>query len=398
MRTKKQTMIYPLLKRLHSLWSARSPFLLFAAKIALAGGFSWAIVSALLGAEAAALAVVSAVIVVQVTSWQTVRKSIERILGVIIGVSLAVFVTHFLGLTFWTITLIIFLAQIVGLVLQNRGQYLATQIPISATLVLVVGATASNYPLLRLLGALVGGLIGTIMSLLLSPPIYVFRTQDAIVESMTWLAGAIPNLADALAGHLSEAEICEIYPSMQKLEQRVRTAEQAYLLGMDSTRLNPWAHRARRLLVDYPDMLLALDRLVRQMRRIAYTLNEPELAWSELVQKQAWALDYAWLLKEIGTNLAALAKDVSSPVPRPSSELIARETLRSRLEDAQQRLRSWQMQLAQDAKPIESQTESTASLAINAGSLLALRGAILTDLRHMLDEVRDIIEAARQGE
>jgi len=64
MRTKKQTMIYPLLKRLHSLWSARSPFLLFAAKIALAGGFSWAIVSALLGAEAAALAVVSAVIVV----------------------------------------------------------------------------------------------------------------------------------------------------------------------------------------------------------------------------------------------------------------------------------------------------------------------------------------------
>jgi hypothetical protein len=56
------------------------------------------------------------------------------------------------------------------------------------------------------------------------------------------------------------------------------------------------------------------------------------------------------------------------------------------------------MQLAQDAKPIESQTESTESLSINAGSLLALRGAILTDLRHMLDEVRDIIEAARQGE
>ena len=65
--------------------------------------------------EAAALAVVSAVIVVQVTSWQTVRKSIERILGVIIGVSLAVLVAHLLGLNFWTITLIIFFAQVIGL-------------------------------------------------------------------------------------------------------------------------------------------------------------------------------------------------------------------------------------------------------------------------------------------
>ena len=335
---------------------------------------------------------ISAVIVVQVTSWQTVRKSLERILGVLIGLSLAVLVAHVLGLTFWTITLMIFLAQIVGLVLQNRGQYLATQIPISAALVLVLGATASNYPFLRLLGALVGGLVGTIMSLLLSPPVYVFRTQDAVAELMAELSGAVSNLADALAGHLSEAEIREIYRSMRKGEQRVHTAEQAYFLGMDSTRLNPWARRARRLLVDYPDMLLALDRLARQMRRIAYTINEPEPAWSELVQKQAWPRDYAWLLKEIGAILAELAKDISSPTPLPNSERLTREI---RLEDAQQRHSRWQMQLAQDAKPTESHTES---LSLNAGSLLALRGAMLTDFRHMLDEVRDLIEAARQGE
>jgi uncharacterized membrane protein YgaE (UPF0421/DUF939 family) len=285
----------------------------------------------------------------------------------------------------------IFLAQIAGLFLQNRGQYLATQIPISAALVLVLGATASNYPLLRLLGALVGGLVGTIVSLLLSPPIYVFRTQDAVAEVMAELAGAIPNLADALAGYLSEAEIREIYPSMRKEEQRVRTAEQAYALGMDSTRLNPWTRRVRRRLVDYPDILLALDRLVRQMRRITYIINEPELTWPELAQKQAWARDYARLLKEIGVILTELAKDVSSPAPEP----LKREALRSRLEDAQQQLRNWQMQLEQDTKPIESPTES---LSINAGSLLTIRGAILTDLRHMLDEVRDIIETAHQGE
>jgi hypothetical protein len=56
------------------------------------------------------------------------------------------------------------------------------------------------------------------------------------------------------------------------------------------------------------------------------------------------------------------------------------------------------MHLAHDAKPIESPTERAESLSISAGSLLALRGAMLTDLHHMLDEVRDLMEAAGQGE
>ncbi len=380
------------LNRLRSLWSSRSPLLLFAIKSALAAGFSWAIVSSLLGEEAAALAVVSAVIVVQVTSWQTVRKSIERILGVIIGVSLAVLVAHFLGLNFWTITLIIFFAQIIGLLLQNRGQYLATQIPISAALALVLGATANSYPLLRMLGALVGGLIGTVISLLLSPPIYVFRTRDAVAELATRVASAIPRLADALALRLSEAESREVYTSIRELEQQVRATEQAHSLAIDSTRLNPWARRARRLLVDYPDMLLALDRIVRQMRRIAYTINEPEPSWSEIVQKQDWALDYARLLEEIESILVTVAGYIRSPATTKSSDLPNRETLSTSLEHAQQQLRIQEAQLTQDAKQIEAQIENADSPSISAGKRIAIRGAILTDLRRMLNEVHDMVE------
>ena len=395
MKAKERTITplpHPPLNKLRGVWSSRSPLLLFAIKSALAAGFSWAIVSSLLGEEAAALAVVSAVIVVQVTSWQTARKSIERVLGVIIGVILAVLIAHLFGLNFWTITLMIFSAQIIGMFLQNRGQYLATQIPISAALALLLGATAGNYPLLRMLGALVGGLIGTVISLLLSPPIYIFRARDAVAELMTRLAAAIPRLAAALAVQLSEAESREIYTHIRNLEQQVRATEQAYSLGLDSARLNPWARRARRLLVDYPDVLLALDRLVRQMRRIAYTINEPEPSWSEIVQKQDWALDYARLLEEIGSILVSAAGYVRSPATTQSSDLIERETLSTRMEHAQQQLRILQAQLAQDAKQIESPTDNAANPSISAGYRIAIRGAILTDLRRMLDEVHDVVE------
>jgi uncharacterized membrane protein YgaE (UPF0421/DUF939 family) len=55
-----------------------------------------------------------------------------------------------------------------------------------------ISLSLSNYPFLRMLGTLVGGLIGTLISLLLSPPIYVFKARDAVAELTTDLADAIP--------------------------------------------------------------------------------------------------------------------------------------------------------------------------------------------------------------
>jgi hypothetical protein len=108
--------------------------------------------------------------------------------------------------------------------------------------------------------------------------IYVFKTWDAITELTTRVADVISRLAAALVVRLSGAECRQIYTAIRDVVQQVSATEQAYSLGVDSTRLNPWARRSRRLLVDYPDMLQAFDRLVRQMRRIAFTINEPESA------------------------------------------------------------------------------------------------------------------------
>ena len=338
---------------------------------------------------------ISAVIVVQVTSWQTARKGVERLLGVLIGVVLAFGVAHFLGLNLWTITLIILCAQVIGMFVQRRGPYLATQIPISAALALVLGATVSEYSLLRLLGALIGGVIGTALSLLISPPVYIFRARDAVADLIALLAAAIPRLADALAGKLSESETRATYASIRALEQRVRATEQAYTLGMDSARLNPWAVRARRLLADYPDVLLSLDRLVRQMRRIAYTINEPESSWAEIARGQDWAGDYARLLAEIGGDLAAVAEAMREPAESAAATAMATagaagETLNARIERAQRQFGAWQAQLARDS-------QSPDASITTSGRALMVRGALLTDLRRMLDEAQDIAELTVTG-
>jgi len=81
----------------------------------------------------------------------------------------------------------------------------------------------------------------------------------------------------------------------------------------------------------------------------------------------------------------------SSTTPQ-SSDLPSREALSTRIEHAQQQLRTWQAQLAQDAQQIPSHTENPDSRSISAGYRLAIRGALLTDLRRMLDEVHEIFE------
>src|SRR5262249_11980906 len=130
---------------------------------------------------------------------------------------------------------------------------------------------------------------------------------------------------------------------------------------MENARLNPWARRTRRLLVDYPQILLALHRLVRQKCRIASTIKEPESSWAEIIQKQHWATDYGWLLEEMASILASAIEYVRAPATVQSNELPKREALNTRVDNAQQRLCLYQAQLVQDAKQIGTQAEGTVS-------------------------------------
>ena len=132
------------------------------------------------------------------------------------------------------------------------------------------------------------------------------------------------------------------------------------------------------------------------MRRISYTLNEPAPSWSEIAQQQGWARDYAHLLAEIGSILAAVAQYLRSPATHQSSNLPSSATLSTRVKQAQQQLSLWQAQLAQDAQHSKPPTEHVDHPSIDPGYRLAIRGAILTDLRRMLDEVHDVVATAVQ--
>lgn len=128
--------------------------LLLIFKTAGAAGIAWAVGRQLTGAPSPVLASLAAVLVVQATVYQTLQSGLRRVVGVVLGVLLALVLGQWLGVNAWSLTLVLLLALLVGRMFRLAGQ--ATQVAVSALLVLTIGGVATGYAWERVFETLVG--------------------------------------------------------------------------------------------------------------------------------------------------------------------------------------------------------------------------------------------------
>jgi hypothetical protein len=143
------------------------------------------------------LAPLTAMLVVQVTPVSLLASGLDRVVAVVAGVSLAVVLAAVVPLEWWSLGLLIFGSITVGWVLRLRDNLL--EVPISAMLVLGVGALGAEAAASqRIAETLVGAAVGVAANLVFPPRV---PTADAGRE-IEALADAIADLlrrsADAL--------------------------------------------------------------------------------------------------------------------------------------------------------------------------------------------------------
>ena len=83
------------------------------------------------------LAPLTALLVAQLTTYDTVASGLERVASVLAGVLLAVGVASLVGLTWWSLGAVVALSLILGRLLRLGPNLL--EVPISAMIVLAVG-------------------------------------------------------------------------------------------------------------------------------------------------------------------------------------------------------------------------------------------------------------------
>jgi hypothetical protein len=196
------------------------------------------------------LAPLTALLVVQLTPVSILESGLDRVVSVVAGVGLAVLLSSAVGLNWWSLGLLIGLSLVVGQVLRLGDNLL--EVPISAMLVLGVGAASARAAAgERIAETLVGAAVGVLSSLFVPPPVVV-----------PGAAGAIGGLGDGLADLLDDA------------------ADELASDGTDgpalAERADGWLWRARLLTYDMPRVGRALIDAEESRRVNVRALGTPD--------------------------------------------------------------------------------------------------------------------------
>lgn len=263
----------------------RAP-LLQVAKSAIATVAAWLVAGWLIQGPPPVFAAIAALLVVQPSLNQSFAKAIERSVGVIVGVAIA----SGLGMLFGDATWVVLVAIIVALIVAWAARVTAgtaNQVAISAVLVLALGATTPDYAVDRILETIIGAIIGTVVHIVMVPPVAVTPAHEAVDRVGEELARSLERLADALTAQQTRAQIEELMLTARLLRPMVVDADEAIVTARDSLSLNPRARRYRRELDEVAQLLAIFGPIVTQtigMTRAVYDHYDASLATEPAVQ------------------------------------------------------------------------------------------------------------------
>jgi len=184
-------------------------------------------------------------------------------------VLLAALFASFVGLTWWSLGLVVLVSIVAGRLLR-LGPHLL-EVPISAMLVLAVGG-AERAVLSRVEETLVGAAVGVLVNLLIAPPLYVQPASDAIAELAERMAQVAADLATALRGPWSRGAADAQLARTRELGDDVARADRHLARTEESARLNPRGRLARQAEPRLRSTLDALEHAQVGLRNLARAL------------------------------------------------------------------------------------------------------------------------------
>jgi uncharacterized membrane protein YgaE (UPF0421/DUF939 family) len=247
-----------------------------AAKTAVATGVSWFIASDVIGNSIPVFAPLAALLTVQVTIWDSVARGLQRVLGVVVGVLVAYGFARLAGINAWSIGLVIFVSLLAGRALR-LGQQGSIQVPVSALLVLVLGATTGGYALDRVLDTVVGAATGILVNLVVVPPTQVKAARTEVNAFAAALATLLRGVAQSMS--LPGADLAAHLQQARRLSDDTAAASLAVERSDAATRLNPTGRRDRPEVQKLQAAVATLTRVERAARGITRALADAPSSW-----------------------------------------------------------------------------------------------------------------------
>jgi uncharacterized membrane protein YccC len=284
--------------------SARSP-LLQVLKTSVASVGAWLLCAVLLDQPLPIFAAIAALLVVQPSVNQSLAKGIERSVGVVIGVVLATAATLVFGHSTWVVLAIIVASLLLAWALQlTPGS--SVQIPISAMLVVAMGAQTPGYAASRVLETVIGAIVGLGINVAVVPPVLLAPAHRSVARRADGIATTLESLSDGLRSRRDPAVFEGILLGARDLRRLRDEASENIKRAQESLMFNPRGAKHRDLLERDRAFLGSLTILVTRVLGVARAIRDHydvDLGADPVVRSVAVELDRA------GHDLRLLARD-----------------------------------------------------------------------------------------
>ncbi|MTE18007.1 hypothetical protein F0L17_02450 [Streptomyces sp. TRM43335] len=269
-------------------------------------------------ARAPLLAPLTALLVVQVTLYATLTSGITRVNAVVAGVSIAVGFSALVGLSWWSLGLLILTSLTVGH-LVRAGDFIP-EVAISAMLVLGV-SHATDLALSRVLETLIGAIVGLLFNFLFVPPVWVQPAEEALVDLAGRMRRLLLHMGESPGVHTPVHRAAARLHEARRLDNDISLVDAALVQAEESLRLNP---RVKEALLSRVVLRTGLDTLeicTSVMRSMSRTLTD--LA-RHREDEPLFPSDVATELEKLFEHVAESVRNfsilVTSPVSTSSEE------------------------------------------------------------------------------
>ncbi|MEV6985229.1 FUSC family protein [Sphaerisporangium sp. NPDC051017] len=230
---------------------------------AAAAAIAWVVAKEVLGHPSPFFAPVAVVICIGVALGRRVRRMLEMVAGVGLGVGVGDLLIARIGSGPWQIALVVVLAMAVA-VLLDEGPVIALQAGSSAVLVATLLPPSGSGGTDRMIDAFVGGFIAiAVVALLPSDPVALVHRHGRVV--LDELAEALEGAAEAIAARDVPLAVDSLEKARgsQAAVERLRDALQT---GREIAVLSPLRWNTRSRLARYQAASVHIDRALRNTR------------------------------------------------------------------------------------------------------------------------------------
>jgi uncharacterized membrane protein YccC len=288
--------------------SGRTP-LLQVGKTAIAASLAWLACLLVFPEQLPIFGTIAAILVVQPSINQSFSRALERTVGVVAGVVLAALVGAVLGVSTPVILGTVVVALLIGWAFR-LSQSTTAQIPISALLVLALGAETPGYALERVIETVLGAAIAVIVNVIVVPPVRLQPAREAIALLGAEVAASLDELARLIGAPSRAADRASALVSARLLRAMQQKAQAALTSAEDSLRFNP------RRSVHRPELDLdneLLDMLQVLVLRVPGMVRAVDDRYDESIHTEPTAAGLATEVERAAHDLRLVMQRIGGP-------------------------------------------------------------------------------------